>query len=68
MSDYPRDAYVEATTTSKLLLKRFLHIQRVCEAALEWDEGKVAPPALTDRAWLADSILNILKGNTDDFA
>jgi hypothetical protein len=50
--------------TSKLLLKRFLAVQRICEASIDLDKhGAVAPS--TDRQWLAQSVLNILNGNVD---
>lgn len=50
--------------TSKLLLKRFLAVQRICEASIDLDRhGAVAPS--TDRQWLAQSVLNILNGNVD---
>lgn len=54
--------------TSKLLLKRFLAVQRICEASIELDSNKDNPDVYPyrNRQWLAQSILNILKGAVDE--
>jgi len=50
--------------TSKLLLRRYLAIQRLCEASLYLDRcGSVAPSP--DRQWLAQAVLDILHGSED---
>lgn len=55
--------YVETTGTYKMLLQ----IQQLCESAMKWDEDAATTsagqdtPTLTDRAWLAKCILDILK-------
>lgn len=42
----------------RLTHKALLQIQQLCESAMKWDEGTTT---LTDRAWLAKCILDILK-------
>lgn len=49
--------YVETTGTYKMLLQ----IQNLCESAIKWDQDVSTPTTLTDRAWLAKCILDILK-------
>ena len=56
----------EKKATSKMLLKRFLAVQRICEASIELDTNSKVAPLPTDRRWLAQSVLNILKGNVDE--
>lgn len=52
--------YVEDTATSRMLTQ----IRQICESAIKWDEDKCVPPTLSDRAWLAKCILDILKENS----
>jgi hypothetical protein len=51
---------LEAAATAKKLTQ----IQQLCESAIKWDEDISTPAALSDRAWLAKCILDILKENT----
>lgn len=54
--------------TSKMLLKRFLAVQRICEASIDLDNNKDNPDVYPyrNRQWLAQSVLNILNGNVDE--
>ena len=55
-----RSDYIETPATFKMLTQ----IQQICESAMKWDEDKCVPPTLSDRAWLAKCILDILKENS----
>lgn len=48
--------YVETPATFKALLQ----IQQLCESAIVWDDDKSVNGTLTDRAWLAKCILDII--------
>lgn len=47
---------------------RIDHIRDICQKAITQDSNVYPhnPNALTDRAWLAQSVLNILNGNIDE--
>ena len=49
--------------TELLLAGRITHVRDICRSSIDQDRGK--PGTLTDRAWLAQSVLNILDGNID---
>lgn len=44
---------------------RIRHIREMCTSAIRRDAG-AAGGGLTDRAWLAESVLNILSGTIDE--
>lgn len=49
--------------TELLLAARITHVRDMCATWIRLD--KTGPGTLTDRAWLAQSVLNILDGNID---
>lgn len=61
----PQTTQPTKDNTGKLLLKRFLAVQRICEASIELDTHRAVAPS-SDRQWLAQSVLNILNGNVDE--
>lgn len=50
---------------TSLLSGRIEAVRTACKSSIEYDSGKVGP-GLTDRAFLAQSVLNILDGLIDD--
>ena len=48
-----------------LTAARIKHVRQQCESSIEFDQFAVKLPNLTDRAWLAQSVLNILDGKID---
>ncbi len=56
---------VPSTGAALLRAARVDAVRDFCEAQIAHDAGK-AGDGLTDRAWAAQSVLNILNGTTDD--
>lgn len=54
-------------TTAALVLDagRVRYIRMLCERALKLDIPQPGTVALSDRAWLAQAVLNIMDGNID---
>jgi hypothetical protein len=50
---------------SKIEKGRIAHVRDICSKAIDYDDGKAGVAGLTDRAWLAWSVLNILDGLID---
>lgn len=53
------------TTDTDLMSSRVEAVRDACKSSIEFDAGK-AGLGLTDRAWLAQSVINILDGLIDD--
>jgi hypothetical protein len=67
-ADDDGDIWDDETNTvhgPELIAGRISHIQQICRRAVERD-ADAAYPNLTNRAWLAKSVLNILAGNIDE--
>lgn len=50
-------------TPALLVAGRIGHVRKLCESSMEFDATE--PGGLSNRAWLAHSVLNILDGNID---
>jgi hypothetical protein len=48
-----------------LLSARVEHVRDICTRAIEFDNRHTTANGLTDRQWLAQSVLNILDGKID---
>ena len=63
--DLTYEAMADAVIRELVELRRIDQVREVCVASLNLD--RTAPgEVFCDRAWLADSILNILNGMTDE--
>ena len=65
--EYPEEVVCERGRQDRLQAGRIRHVRDLCQGAIERDQG-VYPGnshALTDRQWLAQSVLNILDGKID---
>lgn len=60
---------VEAYANEIIDAGRIRHIRDICQRSMEYDKGAAdytfTTGGLTDRQWLARSVLNILEGNID---
>jgi hypothetical protein len=65
--DAERMAEQEAVEPGQLNLiaGRIEHVRAICESSIAHDRHGARPGELTDRQWLAQSVLNILDGNID---
>lgn len=55
--------YGTLSTPALLVAGRLGHVRKLCESSMEFDA--MEPEGLSNRAWLAHSVLNILDGNID---
>lgn len=54
--------YGDKPSEEMLVAGRMRHVRNICESTIEFDGGS----AMTNRQWLAWSVLNILDGKIDD--
>lgn len=62
------DTSHECDDQTVIALGRINHVRDICDRAMEYDKGSpgfTTTGGLTDRQWLARSVLNILDGNID---
>lgn len=54
------------TDDPRIKAGRIAHVRDVCARSMEHDAGKAGVGALTNRAWLAETVLAILDGAIDE--
>lgn len=62
--DLTYEAMADAVIRELPELRRIAQVRKVCVAMLNAD--RVPGESLNDRAWLADTVLNVLNGEVDD--